>query len=58
MHVAIAVAVTVLIVYPLGVLTAKWVLLEGDSIKRHVSNEVDQLRTDLSQSIQALGKKI
>lgn len=58
MHVFYAVLVTAFVAYPLGVLTAKWVLLEGDSIKRHVSNEVDQLRADLSQSIQAIGKKI
>ncbi len=54
MTIFLSIVITTLVAFPLGVVTSKWVLLEGESIKTHVSNEIEQLRRDLF----AAGKKL
>jgi hypothetical protein len=51
-------AITLLVAFPLGILTSKWVLMEGESIKAHVSNEIEQLRREVSALVAGAAKKI
>jgi hypothetical protein len=58
MHIAFAIAITTLVVYPVGVLTAKWVLLESETIKAHVSGEIDGVKNHFVTELEAIHQKL
>lgn len=58
MHMAIAVMVTALVFYPLGILTAKYVIADTVEIKLHVSGEIEKLRSEVSAALSKIITKL